>query len=133
MSKVLPENILKRMDAKDRAKLPGKSGMTIAEIESQQIAKCETELQTQIKSMLERNGIWVIHQPTRKRSQLRPGTADILFAVRGRPIAWEVKMPGNTLDEDQLVAQTQMAHNGWLFDVIYSYDEALRLFHELNK
>lgn len=130
---ILPEKYLKRMSKESRAKLPGASGKTAAECAEVQIAKSEKELQAQIAGMLRRNGIYVISQPTHKRSNLKIGTPDFVFCVKGRAIAWECKMPGQKLREEQLTAQTQMAHNGWLFDVIYSYDEALQLFKELNK
>lgn len=121
------------MNPKDRAKLPGASGMTAAECEQVQIAKSEKELQAQIAAMLRRNGIFVISQPTHKRSNLKIGTPDFVFAVNGRPVAWEIKMPGQKPREEQLEAMRAMSMNGWLCDVIRSYDEALRLFNEINK
>jgi len=132
MKTVLPDKFLSKMSKADRAKL-GKAGATAAECEAAQIAKSEAELQMQIKSLLERNDVWPIHQPTRKKSQLKPGTPDILFCVQRTAVAWEVKMPGKSLDADQITARDVMIKNGWLYDVIRTYDEALRLFNELNK
>lgn len=131
MSKVLPDNFLKRMSPKDRAQL-GKAGATAAECEAAQIARTESQLQAQIIAMLERNGIFVIYQRTNKRSQLKEGTPDLLFAVDGRPVAWEVKMPGQKPRESQLEAMRAMSLNGWLCDVIRSYDDALSLFTQLQ-
>jgi hypothetical protein len=130
---ILPEKFLKRMSKADREKLPGASGMTAAECEAAQIARSEAALQSQIVAMLERDGIYVVKQPTNKRSQLRIGTPDLLFAVKGRPVAWEVKMPGNKPRLEQVKSMAEMTANGWLCDVIFSYDEALNLFRQLNK
>jgi hypothetical protein len=132
MNKVLPDKFLSKMDKSDRAKL-GKAGATAAECEAVQIARSEKELQNMIVTTLRREGIFVIQNRMDKRPTVAAGTPDLLFVVKGKPIAWECKMPGQKLRQDQLTAQTQMSHNGWLFDVIYTYDEALRLFNELNK
>lgn len=125
--------MLKCMSKDQRAKLPGKSGMLAAECEAVQIAKSEKELQAQIAAMLRRNGIYVVIQPTNKRSNLTPGTPDILAVIKGRPIAWEIKYQKGVVSTEQAAAMDQMEHNGWLCDVIRSYDEALNLFNELNK
>lgn len=130
---ILPEKVLSKMSKADRAKLPGKSGLTASECAEVQIAKSEKELQAQISGMLRRHGIYAISQPMHKRSNLKVGTPDFLFSVKGRAIAWEIKMPGQSPREEQLFAMRQMSMNGWLCDVIRSYDEAFRLFNELNK
>lgn len=130
---ILPDKVLTKMSKADRAKLPGASGKTAAECAEVQIAKSEKELQAQIAGMLRRNGIYVISQPTHKRSNLKIGTPDFVFAVAGSPVAWEIKMPGQKPREEQLEAMRQMSMNGWLCDVIRSYDEALKLFTELSK
>lgn len=130
---ILPEKVLSKMSAKDRAKLPGKSGLLAAECEAIQLAKSEKELQSQIAALLRRMGIYAISQPTHKRSNLKIGTPDFVFAVKGRPVAWECKMPGQKPREEQIEAMRQMSLNGWLCDVITRYDEALALFNQLNK
>jgi len=132
MNKVLPDKFLTKMSKADRTKL-GKSGMTAAECEAAQIARSEAELQMQIKSLLERNDVWPIHQPTRKKSQLKPVMPDLPSLVRSALLILVRNLSGKSLDADQITARDVMIKNGWLYDVIRTYDEALRLFQELNK
>ncbi len=129
---VLPDRFLTKMSATDRAKL-GTAGMTAAEGQQIAIAKTERELQNQITAMLRRNGIWPIVQRMDRRSNIAIGSPDIVFAVKGRPVAWECKLPGKKPTAEQEDAMRIMSANGFLCDVIHHYDEALGIFNELTK
>lgn len=120
---ILPNNILKCMKPEDRAPL-GKAGMTTEEAGAAFVAKRESELQSQIEQMLSREGIYVVRQRTDRKSTVRIGTPDLLFAVNGQAVAWEVKMPKQHPRPEQVAAMEHMARNGWRVAVIHSYDEA---------
>src|ERR1043165_8946289 len=103
---VLPNNYLKCLSAKDRKAL-GKAGLTAEEAIAAYEAKSERELQRQIVSLLRLKGIEPIVSRMDKRTSNNIGTPDILFAVIGSyrasdtACAWEVKLPGRDLSEDQ--------------------------------
>lgn len=137
MNPVLPNSFLKRMAPADRAKL-GKAGQTAEEAEAAFVARTESELQLQIKAMLNRNGIHVIRSRMDKRTTTANGTPDLLFAFplpgsgHAIPVAWEVKMPGKKPTDDQIETLLAMSKNGWQTAVVKSYDEALGLFNRLR-
>jgi len=123
---VLPEHILKRMPASERARL-GKAGLLAGECREIAIAKNEKQLQEQIEGMLRREGIWPIRQRMDRKSNVAVGTPDILFVVENVPMAWEVKMLGRNPTAEQVEAMRQMTSNGWRCSVVRSYDEARAL------
>lgn len=131
MSTVLPNAFLKRMRPEDRAKL-GKAGMTAEEAEAAFVARTESELQIQIKTMLNRNGIKVVRSRMDKRTTTEKGTPDLIFAVNGQPIAWEVKMPGKKPTAEQVETMRDMTANGWRCSVVESYDQALAIYTALT-
>ena len=89
-------------------------------------------LQQQIVDHLERNGIIVIKSRTDKKTTTAVGIPDLLFAVKGRAIAFEVKLPGKNPTEEQADMMRLMSRNGWLCLVIHSYDEAVENFRKIN-
>lgn len=131
MSTVLPNSILTKMNAKDRASL-GRAGMTAEEAESAFVAKTEADLQTLIQTMLQRNGVYVVRQRMDKRSNVKIGCPDLLFSVNGTPVAWEVKLPGKKPRPEQIDALASMSRNGWQTAVVTSYDKALSIYRELT-
>lgn len=131
MATVLPNSILTKMSAKDRATL-GRAGMTAEEAEAAYVAKNEADLQKQIIAMLNRNGIHVICSRTGKRTTTAAGTPDLLFSVNGASVAWELKVKGNKPSKEQIDTMRDMAANGWKCSVLYSYDDALAKYRELS-
>lgn len=130
MSTVLPSRVLKLMRPADRAKL-GKAGQTAEEAEAAFVTRTEAQLQSLIQTMLQRNGIYVVHNRMDKRPTVAVGCPDLLFAVNGRPVAWEVKLPGKKPTKEQVEAMLEMDRNGWQTAIVQSYAEALGLFNRL--
>ncbi len=128
---VLPDKILRLMTPADRDRL-GKAGMTKAEAEAAFVAKNEAALQKQIIQMLNRHGVHVICSQTGKRTTTNIGTPDLIFAVNGKPVAWELKMKGNKPSAEQIETLSAMQANGWRTAVVYSYDDALGLFNSVG-
>ena len=54
----------------------------------------------------------------------QPITGDLIFAVNGRAVALEVKLPGCNPTEDQVKMMAAMKDNGWRVEVVRSLDEA---------
>jgi hypothetical protein len=129
---ILNDKLLQRLPDAERAKL-GKAGLLASECHEIATAKCEAQLQTQIQTMLQRNGIYVVRQRTDKRSTVKVGCPDILFCVGGVAAAWEVKMPGKKPRPEQERALVDMASNGWKTAVVTTYDQALALLAEIRK
>lgn len=94
-------------------------------------AKSEKELQEQITGFLERNNIVVIKSRTDKKTSTNVGTPDLLFALKGRPIAYEVKFPGKKATREQQTMMDKMTANGWRCFVIHSYDKAVAEYNKL--
>ena len=143
--KVIPENILKCMSPEDRRKAGQK---TAAEVMAQGEAKSEKELQRAIVGLLRLKGIEPIVSRMDRRTSNNVGTPDILFAVETKSeaegiaggflitiaCAWEVKMPGKSLEPHQRKMSETLANspNGWRVRVIHSIDEALALLREMG-
>ena len=101
--KVPPSSFLEKLSPADRRRhFPGVAGMTVEEVRNMAIAKSETELQRQLEQMLLRHGIQPTRQRMDRKSNIAVGMPDISFSVHGRAVYWEVKMPGNKLDPDQI-------------------------------
>lgn len=94
--------------------------------------KSEKVLQQQIVDHLERNGVVVIRSRTDKKTTTAVGIPDLLFAIKGRAIAFEAKLPGKKPTEEQAKMMQLMSRNGWLCIVIHSYDEAVEEFRKLS-
>lgn len=129
---ILPDKALRCVPA-DVRKTMGKSGQTADEAAAACVAKRESELQTQIEQMLNREGIFVVRQRMDRKSNVRLGTPDLIFSVRHQghysdhrpvPCAWEIKMPRQKPRPEQVAAMEAMARDGWRVAVITSYDQA---------
>ena len=90
--------------------------------------KSEKQLQDQIVGFLERNNTVVIRSRTDKATTTAVGTPDLLFALKGRAIAYEVKLPGKKPTKEQSEMMLKMSGNGWLCYVVESYDEAVTIY-----
>lgn len=130
MSALYPDRVLRCMSPVDRAKL-GKGGLLAAEFQKIAEAKSEKQLQQQLEALLRRNDVVCIRQRMDRKSNTAEGLPDILFAVGGKAIAWEVKMPGKNPTAEQLKQHAAMTRNGWEVRIIPSYDEGLHHLQEL--
>ncbi len=129
-STVLPENILRRMEPKERAKL-GKAGKTAEECSEIVLAKREKDVQKHISNWLRQKDIFFFWSRTDRRTTTQPGTPDFAFiCFRHRmssdapskmmPCAVEVKVGGNKLSPEQEKVRKQMVENGWNYFVVDS-------------
>jgi hypothetical protein len=93
--------------------------------------KSERVLQGQIVNLLRLKGIEVLWHRTDKRSGATVGWPDLTFSVehglRSIPCAWEIKLPGGKLSEEQVKVMVRMMDppNAWTYKVITSVEEAL--------
>lgn len=93
--------------------------------------KSEKQLQEQIVGFLERNNTVVIRSRMDRKTSTNVGTPDLLFAVRKRAVAFEVKLPGKKPTEEQHNMLLAMERNGWACFIVHSYDEAVEVFSSL--
>lgn len=131
MSKVIPENILRRMNPKDRAKLPRNIAMTQDEAEQMYSDGQEDRLQADIRQYLNLHDIVFINPSMRKRSALPPGWPDFTFSFDGQACAIEAKAGKNKLDPDQIVMRDKMVENGWAWIEARSVSDVKELFSKL--
>ena len=94
-------------------------------------AKSEKQLQEQIAGFLERNGIVVIRSRTDRRTTTNLGTPDLLFSLKGRAIAFEVKLPHKHPTHVQVEMMRKMTRNGWDCYVVEGYDQAVETVNKL--
>lgn len=127
----IPESIRKLMSPEDRQPL-GKAAMTNEEAQASRMARREKELQENIANLLRQRNIWFARQRMDKRATSTLGQPDFLFAINGRAVAFEVKLPGEKLTDDQMRAIVAMTNNGWFFRVVHSEQEAVQRLEELS-
>lgn len=94
--------------------------------------KTEKQLQEQIVGFLERNNTVVIRSRMDRKTSTNVGTPDLLFAVRMRPVAFEVKLKGRKPTKEQTEMMLRMTGNGWACFIVESYDEAVTIFEKLS-
>src|ERR1051326_2829684 len=119
------------MSPKERAKL-GKAGRTMDEIQTQQAAKTQSELQNQLRSLLALREIVSCTPIYGKRTGILPGWPDITFAYCGVPCAWEVKIGKNDLQDVQVRVRAQMEANGWRYAVVRSVEEGRSFLEQIR-
>jgi len=122
----LPDAVLKRISPEDRkaADLPPPINELVSKAAAKSDAKREKDLQWQIVSWLRLKNVTVLWSATNKRLTITVGTPDILFAIKGRAVAFECKLPGQKPTEDQERVMNGMIRDGWKVAVIHSLDEA---------
>ena len=122
----LPDSLLKRVSPADRkaARLPPPLSEFVAKAKAKSDVKREKELQNQIENFLRLRGITPIRSATHRETSNNKGTPDFLFAVIGRAVAIECKLPGQEPTADQQRMLQALASDGWRVAVVYSLDEA---------
>lgn len=122
---ILPDNILRCMDPKDRPK--GPAGMTARECIEVAEATSEKQLQNQLYSLLYRRGHRPRMQRMDRRSNIALGMPDIAFEFHGQSVLWEVKLPGRnpTAEQEKCHRELEAAPNEAIVQVIRSYREGL--------
>lgn len=123
---VLPDQFLRCMTTADR-KVFALGQSTPEEAIAKADVKAERQLQSFLVGLLRLRGIEPLWFRTDKRSRATVGWPDITFAVDGRAIAWEAKLPGEKPRADQIAVHCRMIRNGWTVDVVTSVNEGIKL------
>jgi hypothetical protein len=104
---------------------------TAKELDTKEDLKSEKQLQDQLAGFLERNNIVVVRSRMDKKTGTAVGIPDLLFALRGRAVAFECKLPGKKQTKDQLEMMSKMMVNGWRCYVIEGYDKGVETINKL--
>jgi hypothetical protein len=131
-SGVIPTNVLRLMSSEERRKL-GKAGVLPEEGLAKEEVRRERDLQNQIRSLLSLRGIVFYQARMDRRTTGTIGWPDFSFAVNGRAMAWECKLPGKDLDPEQKRVIAQMEANGWLVLIVRSLAFAKDALDELTR
>lgn len=138
--KTLPD-AYKRLLAPEDRKALGEHGLLSEEIIARGRVKLERDLKKLVLSLLTLHGIVPIHSRMDQATTTEVGLPDILFAVenltagvapRVYACAWELKLPGEKLDEAQrkMAARMIKAPNAWRWTIITSVDDAIAALRE---
>lgn len=128
---VLPDAFLRCMAPADRKSVaPGQT--TAPELASRSVVKAEKQLQGLIYNFLRVNDVEVLWHRTDKKSHATVGWPDLTFALLGRAVAWEVKLPGRKPEEHQTNLHERMLLNGWTVEVVTSLEQAITRFGTLT-
>ncbi len=130
----LPDALLRRVSPADRraAGLPAPLAELAKLAKVRSDLKWEKELQSQIDNWLRLHGITAIRARMDRRTSNNLGTPDFLFAVQGRAVALEAKLPGREPTEDQRRVMAGLAKDGWKVAVVHSLDEARTVIEALK-
>jgi hypothetical protein len=133
--KSLPDSLLRRVASADRkaACLPPPLSEIVSASSAKADHKREKELQTEIDNWLRLRGITAIRSRMDKRTSNNVGTPDFVFAVRGRAVALEAKLPGNRPTTEQERFLCALIGDGWYVKVVHSLDEARQAVAEAEK
>lgn len=128
-STCLPENIRRCMapEARKAIKAP-----TSGEAQAKLDGKREKELQENVARLLRQRNIWFARQRMDKRATGTTGQPDFLFAVKGRAIAFECKVPPGNVTDDQNRCHEEMMWNGWEVFVVMHESVAVTILNTLN-
>lgn len=142
---VLPENFTRCMSAEDRKKF-GKGAMTCEDALKKQEARSEKELQEWVANLLRLKGIEAIRSRMDRNTSNNVGCPDFLFSINVNrtdgafvltlpySCAWEVKLPGKKLSEEQIKMHQRMTTppNAWRWSMITCLDDAIRELREMG-
>ncbi len=133
----LPDKIKRLMSPEDRKSL-GKAGMTAEEALLAAKVRIEKDLQNVVEGWLGTKGITVLRARMDKKTTNKRGQPDLLFVVKPPvsgswqgphplvyPCAWECKMPGEELEEEQVKMAARLTADGWHWMIITSLDDAI--------
>ena len=128
----LPENILNKMSLKDRAKL-GKSGRTYSEVVQESEIRNESDLQKQVRQLLNLNCCAILQAPQGRASRLPKGWPDFTFAIRGQACAIECKTATGVLSPDQSETLSKLTQDGWRVCVARNLNDAANFIRDLHR
>jgi len=121
----LPDSLLRRIAPADRktVHLPPPLSELVSQTAAKADVKREKELQNQIENFLRLRGITAIRSAMHRKTSNNLGTPDFLFAIWGRAVALECKLPGQKPTEDQKRVMAGLAKDGWYVKIVHSLDE----------
>lgn len=122
---IVPDNILKLMNPKDRPK--GNAGKTREESEQAYSFRLEKEDHKIFSQWLDMKGIPYIHAQNHKKSTIKIGWPDYTILYQGRAICIEMKAKGGKCSEEQLKTLGNLDATGTLCRVCYSATEAIEM------
>ncbi len=130
----LPDSLLRRIATADRRAVglpvPLSEMTVMATVKADK--KREKDLQEQITNWLRLRNITVIRSATHRKTSNNMGCPDLIFCVRGKAVAFEVKLPGRKPTPEQEKFLAALSADGWHIAVIHSIDGA-RVFVEAIK
>lgn len=92
----------------------------------------EREFQERVCALLRNRGIVYGRSRMDKKTGNTVGLPDFLFAFKGYPIAWELKMPGKVSTKEQEQCQIDMRKNGWHVKVLFTIYEVLTELRDMG-
>jgi hypothetical protein len=125
---IIPDNILRLMDPRDRPK--GNAGLTSEQGEAKRLLKLEREEHGRFVNFLERNQIAYTHSRTDKRTTANLGVAD--FLIPCYRLAIEFKRHGGKLSVEQDRWRLRHEARGGIYRVVCSYQEAVAITEALT-
>jgi|GEM_PF-1938247 len=116
----LPNHALIKMTPEKRKEL----GLQLpSESYAKNSIKNEAELQKLCEKELNRKGIAYLHLSFRAREKI--GWPDLVFVVKGRPVAVELKSGKRKPTPEQVAMLAKMRDNGWSTYIVRTFQEFL--------
>lgn len=107
----IPENVLSKMDPKDRAKL---GVMSLTEANEKQIIRDEKDLQSRIVNLIRLRGWEYVNPPMHVRSRMPKGYPDFtIFCPNGKTIFFECKVENKKLEPEQIEWEVKLKALGF--------------------
>jgi hypothetical protein len=126
----LPEHILQRMSAKDRAML-GPGGLTAPEAITSAQKRWEREEQRIFARELNRLELPFCWHRTDKRSRATLGCPDFIVGCAGKTVWIEFKVEGGTLSDEQTKFSTCLSRQRLQLHICHGAAEAIKLIKNL--
>jgi hypothetical protein len=128
---IIPQNIVDRMDPKDRAALFQK---TSADRRAEAVAKDEREIQKAIAGYLRLLDLWHVQSRMDRRTTNTVGAPDFIFPYKGRAVFFECKCPwSRALRPEQAKARESIIKQGGVWRLITSLADAQACLRELDE
>jgi len=127
--KVLPENILTKLSAKDRKAI---GQPTAAEAQGKYEAGQEDKLQKDMANLLTHRGVYWDRPPMNKRSRAKLGRADFICGYRKRFLALEAKAGTRKQTPEQVKDQASVERSGCQYYVIHNCDQVKAILDQID-
>lgn len=119
----IPDAVLRRMPRDQRPK--GKAGLTFEEAAAKATVRVERDLHLLVSRWLTLRGIKYLTTNPARRSTATLAWPDFSFAIKGRAVAIELKMPGVAPRADQVECHEAMRANGWVVLVLSCFGDVV--------